>query len=312
MNEFAVVILNWNGGRLAVDSVASFVAQTVQPEVWVIDNGSTDGSCEAIAVACPQAHLIRNECNRGYAPAVNQGLAAAGPSRYIVLANNDVILPERDSLARVAEYGDGHPDVNGVCGRYEYPDGRFQRYYLQLPTEFNMIVTWGVGRHVRPLLHAPRSREFYLVDRDFERPMTMEQPAFSCVVMRSEAVRRVGLLDEQFAIFFNDVDYCWRWRQHGLTWHYLPSWRIVHDQSSAARRLPLLSAELAGSAMLFANKHFTGASRWRIRVAILLEAAWRKFLNRDFPAPLRSIWRGDLFHAEGPGAAAPVAAAVKR
>ena len=312
MNEFAVVILNWNGGRLAVDSVASFVAQTVEPEVWVIDNGSTDGSCEAIAVACPQAHLIRNECNRGYAPAVNQGLIAAGPSRYIVLANNDVILPEHDSLARVAEYGDGHPDVNGVCGRYEYPDGTFQRYYLQLPTEFNMIVTWGVGRHVRPLLHAPRSREFYLVDRDFERPMTLEQPAFSCVVMRSEAVRRVGLLDEQFAIFFNDVDYCWRWRQHGLTWHYLPAWRIVHDQSAAARRLPLLSAELAGSAMRFANKHFTGASRWRIRVAILLEAAWRKFLHRDFPAPLRTIWRGELFHAEVPGAAAPVVVAVKR
>ena len=142
--------------------------------------------------------------------------------------------------------------------------------------------------------------------------MTLEQPAFSCVVMRSEAVRRVGLLDEQFAIFFNDVDYCWRWRQHGLTWHYLPSWRIVHDQSSTARRLPLLSAELAGSAMLFANKHFTGASRWRIRVAILLEAAWRKFLNRDFPAPLRSIWRGDLFHADVPGAAPPVVVAVKR
>jgi N-acetylglucosaminyl-diphospho-decaprenol L-rhamnosyltransferase len=312
MNEFAVVILNWNGGRLAVESVASFVSQTVEPEVWVIDNGSTDGSCEAIAAACPQAHLIRNGQNRGYAPAVNQGLAAAGPSRYIVLANNDVILPERDSLARVAEYGDGHPEVNGMCGRYEYPDGSFQRYYLQLPTEFNMIVTWGVGRHVHPLFHAPRSREFYLADRDFERPMTMEQPAFSCVVMRSEAVRQVGFLDEQFAIFFNDVDYCWRWRQHGLTWHYLPAWRIVHDQSFTARRLPLLSAELAGSAMLFANKHFTGASRWRIRVAILLEAAWRKFLNRDFPAPLRSIWRGNLFHAEVPGAPAPVVVAVKR
>ena len=76
MNEFAVVIVNWNGGRLAVDSVGSFVTQTVEPEVWVIDNGSTDGSCEAIAVACPQAHLIRNEHNRGYAPAVNQGLVS--------------------------------------------------------------------------------------------------------------------------------------------------------------------------------------------------------------------------------------------
>ena len=312
MNDFAVIVPNWNGGRLAVESVASLVAQTVEPEVWVIDNGSSDGSCDAIAAACPQAHLVRNDRNRGYAPAVNQGLAAAGPSRYIVLANNDVILRERDSLARVRDHMDARPDVHGVCGRYEYPDGRFQHYYTQLPTEFNMIVTWGVGRHVLPLLHARRSREFYLADRDFEQPMTLEQPAFSCVVMRSEAVRRVGPLDEQFAIFFNDVDYCWRWRQHGLTWHYLPAWRIVHDHSATVRRLPLLSAELAGSAMLFANKHFTGASRWRIRVAILLEAAWRKYLHRDFPVPLRSIWRGDLFHADVAGAAAAVVAAVKQ
>ena len=47
---------------------------------------------------------------------------------------------------------DAHPDVHGVCGRYQYPDGRFQRFYTQLPTEFDMIVSWGVGRHLHPLL----------------------------------------------------------------------------------------------------------------------------------------------------------------
>jgi N-acetylglucosaminyl-diphospho-decaprenol L-rhamnosyltransferase len=307
MADIAVIVLNWNGGRLAVDSVGSFVAQTVEADVWVIDNGSTDGSCEAIARACPQARMIRNDRNRGYAPAVNQGLAAAGPARYVVLANNDIILRDRQSIERVVAYMDAHPDVHGVCGRYEYPDGRFQRFYTQLPTEFDMIVTWGVGRHLHALLQAPRSREYYLADRDFDRPMTLEQPAFSCVLMRGDTLRRVGWLDEQFTIFFNDVDYCWRWRQHGLTWHYLPEWRIVHDQSSATRRLPLLSAELAGSAVRFANKSFTGASRWRIRTAIVLEAAWRKLLHRDFPVSLASIWRGELFHVD---AAPPPAAAT--
>ena len=130
---------------------------------------------------------------------------------------------------------DTHPDVNGVCGRYEYPDGAFQRFYSQLPTEFDMIVTWGVGRHITPLLFHRRSREYYLVDRDFTQPMTIEQPAFSCVLMRGDAVRQVGALDERFPIFFNDIDYCWRWREHGLTWHYLPDWRIVHDKSSRPR-----------------------------------------------------------------------------
>jgi GT2 family glycosyltransferase len=173
-----------------------------------------------------------------------------------------------------------------------------------------MIVTWGVGRHLHGLLRGRRSREYYLIDRDFERPMTIEQPAFSCVLMRGETLRQVGFLDEQFAIFFNDVDYCWRWRQHGLTWHYLPDWRIVHHESSATRRLPMLGAELAGSAVRFANKYFTGASRWRIRAAIVLEAAWRKLLHHDFPASLASIWRGELFHADASKPSPAAATAV--
>jgi N-acetylglucosaminyl-diphospho-decaprenol L-rhamnosyltransferase len=298
MSDIAVIMANWNGGPLAVESVGSFLAQTAPLDVWVIDNGSTDGSCEAIARAWPRAMMIRNDRNRGYAPAVNQGLAAAGPVRYVVLANNDILLRDPHALARLTAYMDAHPAVHGVCGRYEYPDGRFQRFYTRLPTEFDMIVTWGVGRHLHSLLHAPRSRRYYLADSDFERPMEIEQPAFSCVLIRGDTLRMVGLLDEQFAIFFNDVDYCWRWRQHGLTWHYLPDWRIVHDQSATTRRLPLLSAELAGSAVRFTNKYFTGASRWRIRAAIVAEAAWRKVRHRDFPPSLASIWHGELFHTE--------------
>jgi GT2 family glycosyltransferase len=308
MAEVAVVMPNWNGGALAVESVGSFVAQTPSPDLWIIDNGSTDGSCEAIASAYPGVNVIRNERNRGYAPAINQGLVSAAAARYVVLANNDIILRDRASLAAVARVMDADPDVNGVCGRYEHPDGRFQRFYTQLPTEFDMLVTWGVGRHLHSLLRSGRSREYHLVDRDFDRPMTIEQPAFSCVMMRGEARRQVGLLDERFVIFFNDVDYCWRWRQHGFTWHYRPEWRIVHAQSSATSRLPLLGAELAGSAVRFADKYFTGASLTRVRLAIVLEAAWRKVVHRDFPPSLASIWRGQLFHAETAGTTGSVAA----
>jgi N-acetylglucosaminyl-diphospho-decaprenol L-rhamnosyltransferase len=297
VSNVAVIVPNWNGGKLAVDSIGSFMAQSVRPEVWVIDNGSVDGSREAIAADYRAAHLIVNDRNRGYAAAVNQGLAAAADARYVLLGNNDILLRDPDSLTRVIDLMDAHPELSGVCGRYEYPDGRFQRFYTQLPTEYDMIVTWGAGRHCWPLLRSRRSREYLLVDRDFTRPMTIEQPAFSCVLMRGEAQRRVGMLDEQFPIFFNDVDYCWRWREHGFTWHYLPDWRIVHDQSASTRKLPLLRAELAGSAMRFARKHFDGASRWRIGAAILAEVAWRKARHRDLPVSLRSIWNGALFHA---------------
>ena len=296
MSEIAVVIVNWNGGGLAVDSVASIAAQDARPDVWLVDNGSTDGSLVAIETACPSVKVIRNGRNLGYAAAVNQGLAAAVGARYVLFANNDVVLPDRASLGRTAAYMTAHPEVNGVCGRYEFPDGSFQLFYAQLPSEFDMVVTWGIGRHLTWLLFHGRSREYYLVDRDWSVPMTLEQPAFSCVLMRAEAMRRVGTLDEQFPIFFNDVDYCWRWREQGLTWHYLPDWRVIHDQSHTSEHIPLLRAELAGSAMRFARKHFSGASRLRICLAILLEAAWRKVRHGDLRVPLLSVWRGRLFH----------------
>jgi len=301
MADLAVVTLNWNGGDVAVESVGSFVQQTISPDIYMTDNGSTDGSIDAIAAAYPRVHIIRNDRNRGYTRAVNQGLVAAGDRKYVLLANNDVILRDPTSLARVIAYLDSHPEVTGVCGRYEYPSGEFQRFYNQLPTEFDLIVSWGAGRHVRPLLFGTRSRRYVLADRDFDRPMTLEQPAFSCVLMRGDARRRVGFLDDDFPIFFNDVDYCWRWREHGFTWHYLPDWRIVHVHGYSTRRLPNLSAELSGSAVRFARKYFPGASGWRIRCAITLEAAWQKYIHRAFPAGLGAIWRGELFHADTSG-----------
>jgi GT2 family glycosyltransferase len=306
MGDVAVIMLNWNGGDVAVESVGSMVHQTMVPSIWLTDNGSTDGSIETIAATYPQVHIIRNDRNRGYTRGVNQSLVAAGEPKYVVLANNDVILREPTSLARAVEYMDAHPDVNGVCGRYEYPSGEFQRFYNQLPTEFDLIVSWGAGRHLRPLLFGRRSRTYCLTDRDFDRPMTIEQPAFACVLMRGDACRRVGFLDEAFPIFFNDVDYCWRWREHGFTWHYLPDWHIVHVHGHSTRKLPKLTAELSGSAVRFARKYFPGASGWRIRTAITLEAAWQKYVHRAFPADIGAVWRGDLFHADTSGSA-PVA-----
>jgi GT2 family glycosyltransferase len=264
----------------------------------MVDNASTDGSIDDIIRAFPSVHVIRNERNRGYAAAVNQGLSAALPFQYVLLANNDVVMRDPDALARVVAYMDAHPEAAGACGRYEYPDGGFQRFYNQLPTEFDLIVSWGIGRHVTPLLTGSRSRRYYLVDADFDRPMTIEQPAFSCVLMRRSAFEAVGELDEAFPIFFNDVDYCWRWRAHGFTWQYLPDWHICHAHGHTTGRLPKLNAELAGSAMRFTLKYFRGAAAVRIRIAIVLEAAWRKLLHGDFEPSLASVWRGDLFHAE--------------
>lgn len=307
------VIVNWNGGELAVEAARSVAVQTAAPSLWVVDNGSRDGSAEEIARACPAARLIRNERNMGFAAANNQALRHfLDEAAYVLLVNNDALLTTPDSLARAVRYLEENPEVHGVCARYVFPDGGFQRFYNQLPTPFDLAVNWGFGRHFGPLRASRRTRRFHLLDEDFAKPLSLEQPAFACVLMRGESVRAVGLLDERFPIFFNDVDYCWRWRERGFHWRYLPDWTVVHSKSRSTARIGgLLKAEFASTAARFARKHFSAAGAFAVLCALVAEAGWRKYRHGDLPVPLADIWRGKLFFCEPEVASQPPAAAAE-
>jgi GT2 family glycosyltransferase len=295
MATVAAIMVNWNGGELALQSARSVSEQTCRPQLWLVDNDSRDGSADAIQAACPETRVIRNSSNQGFASANNQALRAAGSADYVLLINNDAVLPERDALEHMVGRMEVDQSIQGACGRYEYPDGTFQGYYNQLPTPFDMIVQWGFGRHFAGLRNSTSVRRYVLHGHDFSRPATIEQPAFACVLMRGAAMRAVGLFDEQFPLYFNDVDYCWRWRQKGWTWHYFPEWRIVHHQGRSTDRIgSAAQVDLRGSAVRFARKHFSAPAAFLVQSSIVLEAAWRKYYHRDFSGRLRDLWRGRL------------------
>lgn len=296
MSKVVAIMVNWNGGELAVECARSIVEQAIGPTLWVVDNASEDGSAEAIEAACPSARMIRNPRNVGYAAANNQALRAIEEADFVLLVNNDVVLPQREALGLVVEYLRTHPEEHGACGRYEFPDGRFQRYYQQLPTAFNMFVSWGIGNHFRPFLRSKRTCRYYVEDFDFTKPLTVEQPAFACVLMRGESARAVGLMDEQFPIFFNDVDYCWRWRERGWSWRYFPDWRVTHHRGKSTAKIgSVLRGEVASSAARFARKYYSRPSALLILCSIVLESLWRKCRYGDIPVSVFDIWQGTLF-----------------
>lgn len=294
-------MVNWNGGGMAIDSVKSVMRQTLPIELWVVDNDSKDHSLESIIAACPNARIIRNTRNAGYAEANNQALKQLDPAiEYVLLINNDVILPDARGLNEVIRVMDKDPGIRGVCGRYEYPDGRFQHFYNQLPNPIVLMTQWGILRHIPGSLVSKRMRRFTLADADFYRPMTLEQPAFSCVLLRSRAIRKLSGFDERFPIFFNDIDFCWRWRQHGWTWHYLPQWRIIHHKSSSTSRLGgLLQAEMASSAIRFAVKHHSLCVSSLVRCAVVLEMLYRKTCHGEIPVAVGDIWSGNQIFCGG-------------
>lgn len=289
-------MVNWNGGKIAVESAISVARQTLPSDLWVVDNGSSDGSPDAIVQACPQVKMIRNPVGRGYAAANNQALEAIGECDYLLLINNDIIFPQEDCIAKVVDYFDKNPEASGACGRYEYPDGRFQRYYNRLPTAFNMMVSWGFARHYHRFLASPATSSYLMLYDDFDQTMNIEQPAFSCVFMRRSCQVRTGPFDERFPLFFVDVDYSKRCRQNGYTWRYFPDWRVVHHQAYSINRMSSWRhAELGTSILNYADKHFRFPKKQVIILLAMVELAWGKYRHRAFDASLLDIYQRKHF-----------------
>ncbi len=299
MGECHAIIVNWNGGQVVLDCVGSLARQTLRPIIWVVDNASSDGSPEAIAKDFPEARLLRQANNLGFAAGNNVALKLAGNADQVLLFNNDALFPETDCLAKAVAYLESNPSIQGVCGRFEYPDGKFQLFYNRLPTAWALICQYGFGRRFKALRESDTVSRFLMHDADFEKRQTIEQPAFACVLMRGESCRKTGLLDEAFPIFFNDVDYCWRWRNLGYTWHYLPELRIVHHHGRSVKRLSgMLRAEMLGSLSRFAKKHFSIPTSLLVRSAVGLEAATYNVRNRDYEYSALDMVRGRHFFAK--------------
>ncbi len=297
MPDVAAVMVNWNGGDLAVRSAESVLAQDVRPVLWLVDNGSTDGSADRIAAlpAADRVRLIRNDGNYGYARANNQALERIGHADYVLLVNNDVILPDPAGLAAVIGRMAADPTIQGACGRYEYPDGEFQHFYNRLPRPFDLMFHYGILKNLWFLIPGRQMDHYYGKDQDFTREMDLEQPAFACVLLTGAGLRAVGLMDERFPIFFNDVDYCWRWRASGRTWRYFPDWRVIHYKSKTTGTLgPALTGEQAGSVARFVRKHFRPLTATAVRAAVAARCGYRKIVRRDFPNSVAGAWRGDL------------------
>lgn len=296
MSRTAAIVVNWNGGPLLAEAVGSLARQTARPEVWVVDNGSTDGSVEAVERAWPAVRVIRTGANLGFAAGNNLALREVMGRQHVLFFNNDAVLPDAGSLAVAEQMLESDAAVNGVTGRYEYPDGRFQNYYNGHLTPFVMAVAFGAARHHLPWLRGPELDEFYQLKRDFSQPGTLVHPAFVCLLARREAVARVGLLDEQFPIYFNDTDWCRRWAEAGYVWHYRPAWRVVHHQGHSTRRLhDRAQAELAASTLRYARKHFRGVTGGMVQAAVFAELVWRRLRHGELKGRLGGIWRGERF-----------------
>lgn len=267
--DVSVVVVNWNTKDLLRACLASLAAQrtSVDLEVIVVDNGSNDGSAELVRNEHTSARLIANLENRGYSTANNQGVRAA-TGRYVLLLNSDTTV-HPGSLRVLVDFGDSHERAGILGPRLLNGDGTLQPSGGRFPTPLSTIIgLMGVYR----ITGRPR----YGTRRDYSKPAVVDEVSGAAMVIRREVIEQIGLLDEEFAWGYEDVDFCKRAHEAGWEVQYVPAAVVVHEWGASRRLAPSATVLRA----LQGRRHYFRKHHGRMAAGLVMGATALSHLVR--------------------------------
>ena len=223
MVDLSIVIVSWNVRDLLRQCLLSVLANLQTCEVIVVDNVSTDGSAEMVRAEFPDAHLIVNTENRGFPAANNQGITVA-QGRYVLILNPDTKVVG-DALATMVAYADANPDVGVVGPQLLNEDGSVQSSRRRFPTLAIALLesTW-----LQPCAPRRLLERYYVQDQPDGATLDVDWVKGAALMARRDAIERVGLMDEGYFMYSEELDWCRRFTDAGWRVVYLPAARIVH------------------------------------------------------------------------------------
>ena len=230
--KLSIIIVNWNTSRLLDGCLASIFANPPDDpyEIVVVDNASTDDSPQMVRRNFPQVHLIENSENVGFAKANNQGILETTGS-YVLLLNPDtVILPK--ALQILLDFIKDQKKIGAVGPMVLNPDLTLQSSCNPMPTLF---------REFWQLLHLDRILPLSVYREenwDTNVPHPVEVLQGNCLLVRRETLARIGLLDDNYFMFTEEVDLCYRLLKKGWVIHWVPMARIIHYGGQSTDQVP--------------------------------------------------------------------------
>lgn len=277
--DVSVVIVSWNTRDL-LDRCLLDVRKALgglQVEVIVVDNGSTDGTPEWVQSRFPEVHLISNAENTGFSRANNQALEVSR-GRYILLLNSDAFL-EPESLTRMVALMDEYPDTGaaGCCLLNE--DGSLQRSafgFATLATEL-----WQALFLDRLFPHSKVFGAYRMSYWGMDDLREVDSVMGACMILRAEAIHKVGGLDERYFMYSEEMDLCYRLRQAGWKVRYFPSPRAVHIWGGSSRRVPQQTfLRLFRSRVMFFRKHYGRLNAVAYQLLLFFSSLVRTVMGR--------------------------------
>jgi len=281
MFDIGIVIVNWNTCSLLRKCLeTAYASEGVSFSVVVVDNGSSDGSAEMVASAFPQADLVSGHGNVGYPKGNNLGLRLLGyddnhveadAPRYALVLNPDTELSPT-ALADVVAYMDANTEIGVIGPKLVLPDGSLDLACRRsLPTI--EVAFWRMIGFSKLFPNNKRFARYNLTYLDEDETVDVGSLVGAFMMMRKEALAKVGLFDETFFMYGEDIDLCKRIAEAGWRIVYWPVVTVLHVKRAASRQSKRASLEFVRAFLIFFNKHYrTGTPVWQ-RIAVLLGIA---------------------------------------
>jgi GT2 family glycosyltransferase len=256
--DLSIIIVNYNVRHFLEQALLSVQRAIVglEAEVWVVDNNSADASVEMVRERFPWVRVEANQDNPGFSIANNQAIRQSS-GKYVLLLNPDTVV-EEDTFRRCFDFMEAHPEGGGLGVRMIDGRGQFLPESKRgLPTPWVAFTkAFGLARLF------PKSKRFghyhlgYLAENETHE---VEVLAGAYMWMRKSALDKVGLLDEDFFMYGEDIDLSYRLLKGGYKNYYLPTTNIIHYKGESTKRGSLNYVRVFYQAMIiFARKHFAG------------------------------------------------------
>ncbi len=252
MVDLTIVIVSWNVRDLLRRCLQSITLEGSTVEIVVVDNASGDESPVMVRTEFPQVRLIANTENRGFTAANNQGLASS-QGRYLLLLNPDTELVS-DALATMLDYMEAHPQVGALGPKLLYPDGSQQPSRRRFPTlttalvESTVVQEWWTDNRTL--------RRYYMADTPDDAIQPVDWVVGACLLIRREAYRKVGGLDEGFFMYSEELDWCRRIKAAGWEIVYLPTAAVIHHEGKSSEQVvPARHIHFQSSKVRYFRKH---------------------------------------------------------
>lgn len=278
--DLGIIIVNWNTRDLLKRCLETVYASEgdFTFKVVVVDNASTDGSPEMVRQHFPQAHVIVSEINGGFSYANNLGLRWLGyrgagdvdadAPRYALLLNPDTeVYPT--SLYDMTRYMDANPHV-GIAGpKLLLPDGTLDLACRRsFPTP--EVAFYRFSGLAKLFPNSPRFARYNMTFVDVDEELEVDSVVGAYMQLRKECIERVGLMDETFFMYGEDIDWAFRVKNAGWAVMYHPQVKVNHVKRAASRRSKKAQMEFTRAMLIFYRKHYRKTTPFVVHTLVML------------------------------------------